>query len=470
MAIDYQHQEYKDNIDRWKLADNVCSSRNIEQYLIELNPDDTSPENATRNKQYKERAVFYPVAGNTLEGLTGLVFAKDPETVLPSELEYVLKNVDGGGTSIYQQSQEMVSDVEKKARGGLLVSYPKTERPLSKAEMDEGKYLATITKIDAEQIINWRTITVGAKVMLSIVVIAEVAEEVEDDGYSVKNVKQIRELFLDGGVYYVRLWRQNEKKEWVVHEAETAPTDAKGKTWEVIPFMFVGALSNTPKVDNAPIYPMCKINLSHYRNSADYEDSVWFAGQAQPWMSGVDQNHITLMQDNNMYVGSRMMLAVPQGEQFGFASAEPNPMVRQAMLDKLDMMIGSGARHIQGTGPAKTATEAEGDAKAKYSGLALVSANVSEAYTQALMWAARYMGASDEIEYTLNKEFVSPTATAQDIQAMVGGFVQGALPMSTYFGWLKKVGLEDEEKTLDEFAEEVGKVDMPDLDEGGVDA
>jgi len=128
------------------------------------------------------------------------------------------------------------------------------------------------------------------------------------------------------------------------------------------------------------------------------------------------------------------------------------------------MMIGLGARFIQGSGPAKTATEAGNDAAVQHSVLALVSSNVSEAYTQSLKWAGRYMGADGEVIFQTNMQFVSPTATSQDIQAMVAGFVQGAIPVGDYFRWLKKVDLVDSEKTLDEFSMEIEKVSMPDLD------
>jgi hypothetical protein len=467
MAIDFQHPEYKSNIDRWKLCDDICSSKNVEQCLLPLNPSDKSASNRIRNEQYRERAVFYPVAGHTLNGLVGLMFAKDPQITLPKPLEYMLNDVDGSGVSIYQQMQDASGDVLSTGRGGLFVSYPKTEGAVSKAQMEQGGYVATIHEIDAEQVINWRTSKVGAKVVLSLVVIAETVEEVEDDGYTVKEVRQLRELALEGGVFIVREWRKARDGEWAIHSGHM-PTDSRGQTWKEIPFTFIGSQSNSTHVDGSPMYPLCEVNKAHYRNSADYEDSVWYVGQAQPWASGLSQSHIDLMKKNNMYVGSRTMMAVPSGETFGFASAPPNSMVKEAMNDKLEMMIGMGARFIRDSGQVKTATEAAGDSRSKYSGLAMVSANISEAYTRALQWAMQYMGATGEASVQTSMDFVSPTATAQDIQAMVAGFIQGAIPVGDYFRWLKKVDLTDSEKTLEEFQEEIGKVDMPDFEGAAV--
>lgn len=462
MSIDFQHPEYKANIDKWKLTDNICSSKDVEQYLIELNPNDTSTENKTRNKQYKERAVLYPVAGHTLQGLIGLLFSKDPEIELPPQLEYMQTNCDGSGVSLYQQVQDSASNIIKKGRSGLFVSYPKTEGAVSVAEMSTGNLVATINKIEAEQIINWGVTVKGSKVMLSLVVIEEVVEEVED--YEIKQVKQLRELALTNDVFTVQEWRKNEKDEWVRYGEANIPADSNGKAWAEIPFTFIGSQSNSTTIDDAPIYPLADINKAHYRNSADYEDSVWFVGQAQPWMSGVNQLHIDMMKENDMYIGSRTLMGVPTGETFGFASADPNPLVKDAMDSKVEMMVGLGARFIQETGRVKTASEDNNDEKSENSILSTISTNLSEGYTQALKWAGMYQGASADSVFETSKEFISPTATAQEIQAIIAGFVQGAIPMGSYFRWMKKYDLVDSEKTIEEFSSEVEKVSMPDMD------
>lgn len=469
MAIDYQHKDYAKHIDKWKLIDAVCSGDEVEEHLLTLNPDDKSSDNKTRNDQYKKRAIFYQVAGYTARGLNGLLFSKTPKLTVPQRLEYLSTNADGAGVSIYQQAQAVADNQIKQGRAGLFVTYPETEGATSQADLAALRVFATIHHIYPSQIINWRTESDGAQIKLSLVVISEEEGEIQGDGYTVEYVEQIRELALNGGVFIVRKWRKNTKKEWVIY-SESIPTDGAGRTWGVIPFTFVGAENNAPDVDDEPMQSLAEINLGHYRNSADYEDNVWYCGQAQSWMSGVNQNHIDLMKENNMYVGARSLLAVPEGGAFGYEAAPPNTMVRQAMLDKLEMMIGLGARFIQPGGAVKTATEATQEASVQHSVLSLISSNLSEAYTQCLTWAGQYMNVDGEMAMETTMDFVSPTASAQDIQAMVAGFVQGAIPVSTYFAWLKKHGLEDGEKTIEEFQEELSaSAPMPDLD-GDVDA
>jgi len=472
MPVDFELPEYKANLPRWTQAENITSARNVEQYLITLNPNDDSPDNKSRNDAYKARAVLYQVAGYTLKGLVGMLLWDAPKITFPSALDYLDDNVDGGGLSLQQQAQDVSGDQIKKGRAGLLVSYPQTEAETSKAVLAEKGIVATITKIDATQIINWREETVDGQVMRTLVVIKEVEQEVQPDDFTVKDVDQMRELRLVDGVFRVQLWRKAEEgsqegEEWVRHGLELTPTDSAGKNWDVIPFEFVGSETNTPSVDDAPLHQIVIINTAHYRNSADWEDTVWYAGQAQPWMSGVTQGHIDLMKNGEMYVGSRSLLGVPSGEKFEFASAEPNSVVRQAMTDKIDMMIGLGARFITDPGAAKTATEAAIDAKGGQSTLSTIGINLGDAYETAIGWVARFMGAEGEIKFEVNRDFVAPDATAQEIQAMVAGFIQGAIPMADYFAWLQRRGVVESDRKLEEFKEEANPAPAVDLEEDG---
>jgi len=453
--IDHRNEEYMENVDKWELIDSVITGDDVEEHLIYLNAHDKSEENRERNSAYRERAVFYPIAEKTALGLTSLMFSETPILKVPTQLDYVTDTVDGAGTSIFQQSQDLALDIITRGRGGLYVTYPDVQAPLSRADMQTGAFFATIHRIEAQQVINWNVTTEGAQIKLSLVVIKEVVSHFVN--YENIEIEQIRELFLEAGIFFERLWRKNKEEQWVVF-SESSPRDGKGKPWTVIPFTFVGSSSNAPEIDPSVMMGLIKLNIAHYRNSADYEDSVWFSGQAQPWMSGVTQTHVDLMTKNNMYIGSRSLLGVPSGEKFDFASAPPNPLVRQAMADKLEAMIGLGARFIQPGGVAKTATESNNDMAVQHSVLSIISGNISEAYTQTLNWAARYMGVAEDAEYKTKRDFIDTTVTSQEIQAMVAGYIQGAIPISDYFTWLQERKIVDGEKTLDEFSSEVSTV------------
>ena len=157
MSIDYEHAQHSKYATVWKKINDICDYETVTDYLIELNPDDDSEENASRNSQFQDRAVFSDIAGQTVRGFVGLVFNKEPNAELPAGLDYLEENADGAGVSIYQQSQEVVEDLARVSLAGLWVDFPKTDGPVSAEDISSRKVFATINHFAASQIWNWRT-------------------------------------------------------------------------------------------------------------------------------------------------------------------------------------------------------------------------------------------------------------------------------------------------------------------------
>jgi hypothetical protein len=463
MNVNTKHKDFLKREGQWKTIEDVTTLENLTGYLRMLNPQDDSPANKIRNQHYQSGAVFYPVAQQTAQGMLGSIFRKWPTLNVPKELEYLAENADGGGNSIYQSSQGACDDVMRKGRAGITVTFPQTSGQVSRADILSGRIVATIHRFAPEQIINWRVGRDGAKAILTLVVTREELETPGADGYTSQPETIYREMYLDierdddgsitSKVYRERIWIETADKALTLKAGYT-PLDAAGKTWGFIPFQFIGSENNDPKTDMPPFLGMCLMNLGHYRNSADYEDSVWYNGQAQAWMSGVDQGHIDMMKENKMYVGSRELLAVPSGETFGFSQPLPNTLVKEAMDSKINAMIQMGARLMQVGSATKTATQASSDQEAQTSLLAMVASNVSEAYTQAIKWACMYMGADDkEVAYTLSQEFVSLSNDPQEVQQIVAGFIQGAIPVGDYTRYMRKRELFSDDVSDEDYAD-----------------
>jgi hypothetical protein len=117
------------------------------------------------------------------------------------------------------------------------------------------------------------------------------------------------------------------------------------------------------------------------------------------------------------------------------------------MDDKNQMMIELGARMVVASLAAKTATESRGDQSASTSVLAGCVANVSEAYTRAIMWCGQYMGVTDKVAYQVNQEFVELTADPQMITALVGLWQNGGFAKADLRAYLRKLGLIAPERT-----------------------
>jgi hypothetical protein len=505
LSIDFKRKDYEKALPDWELVSDVVKGERAvkerdtatlsvnradllptkKRYLPMPNPVDLSQDNLLRYQNYLARAVFYNATGRTLWGLVGAAFKRAPEIEIGS-LEYLLSDSDGQGVGLLQQVQAALASVLKKGRHALWVDYPNTEGRASRADMAEGRVRANIIGLRPEQIINWRTEKVGASHRLAMVVIHEEVELVGDDGYSVETRDQYRVLKLEHPYTLDekqnRIYQQDRPKRYVVEVyrspksgafervEEYAPSRGNGQAWDRIPFVFIGAQDNNPSIDHPPLLDLAVVNLAHYRNSADYEDSCFFSGQPQPWISGVNQHWIEdVLEQGTIYIGSRAPIMLPEGGEFGMAQAQPNSLVKEAMNQKEQQMVALGARLVTKGQAVKTATEAQSDRESEHSVLSLIVENVSEAYTTALRWAAEYMNSPPDVFLEMSRDFLDYQMDAQRITAIVAAWQGGAIPTSDMLASFKRAGLIDPEKPnetiLDELEQENGGVDI-DLDDG----
>jgi len=460
ILINSTHPDYDAYTDSWDLIDRVLKGRDVQQYILELNPQDESDQNKTRNSQYKERAVFSRIAGRTVNRMIGLVFSKYPTLSIPTELDYIRNNIDGAGASIYQQSQATLKSVVSKGRAGLLVEYPIATEEISRADLIEKGYYATIQRFEPQQILNWTMLKRGADMALGQVVLKDI---VIQNG---ETIGILRELSLqpvnENGeyVYVSRLWQYIDD-EWKV-VLESIPLDGYGMAWTEIPFMFVGSETNQPRVDDPPVYDLCRGNICHYRLHADYMDSVHFVGQPQGYVSGIEdvKGFVDEMKKDGWYSGSRKFAILPQGGNLAFASVPPNTMVKEAMDSMRDTLMGMGAFYITPGNAVKTATQAEGEQEEQHSILSLAASDVSEAYTKCLMWMCRYMkidtiGEDDTPIYDLRRDFIRATAEPQLIQTLWQITMQGGIPKSDFWQNMRKLEIIDGEKSDEDIKDEL---------------
>lgn len=458
--VTHEHKDLEKYRRRAQKVDDVLNSEvkdKGQSYLLKPNPTDRSPENQARFEQYVERAIFVNYTGYTHKGLIGAAFTKVPTCEVPKGLDYVKSDIDGQGMSIYQQSQETLGRVVGPGRHGLFVDYPRSEGATNAAQKQARGIRAKTVSVNAGSIINWRTTVYGGVTKLSLVVFQ--SDHAVDDGFGETIVPQFVALKLEEEIYKVEIWRkqvEEGKAVWSIHD-EYYPDDGKGKKWNVIPFTFVGSENNSSSVDFAPMFDLAEINIGHFRNSAEYEDSVHWCGQAQPWASGIDIDHYRALKEEGVMFGSRMLFPVPDGGTLGIVQAEPNSMAKEAMSDKVEQQAALGARIITRGSAVKTATESQSDNEAEHSILSLCCSNVSEAYTQCLKWMAMYnkVEVDEHLEYKISQDFTRIQATPQLLTSFTNLLNTGQWPLSDFWQTMRGLELIDPEKTDDKIKDEL---------------
>lgn len=428
--VDFTRPEYKAAAPQWKLVRDVCrGGEDINTYLPELVEQDDARKKK-RNKDYQDRAVFYPITGNTRNGMIGMAFKKDPLVAVIEKLSCLKDDADGAGSSIYQLAQSSLESVLEVGRHGLYVDYNSDSK------------LPYIFQYRAEDIINWRTARINGRTMLTLVVLRETVEE--EDGFGFKDAVQYRVLAIEDGHFICRVYRKAVGQSVFQIDSEYIPERAGNGAWEEIPFTFIGAQNNDHTIDEAPLLGLAKINLGHYRNSADYEDSVFFCGQVQPYLGGLDTTWRDHLEKTGVVVGSRSPVMLPKDGFFGYAQAQPNMLAKEAMDSKRDYMVALGAQLVSADSKVKTVIQSVGEQNAQTSILSICCSNVSDAFSKALMWCAEYLGLDTAgISFEINKDLVNHIADSAMIREIVSAWQSSAIRKSDLVRSLQKYDVID---------------------------
>lgn len=411
-----------------------CIEQNIkagrELYLPAFLPTGDARADALRYDAYVSRAVFYDVTSRTLNGLTGQVFANDPNIELPADLDAVKEDANGNGVSLIQNAKDAFRETLAMGRCGLYIDYPITNgAPTSRAQLQQGEIKPTLNVYATENIINWRTRRRGAKHIYELIVLFEKKIVVNDDGFTTWEQKVYKVLKLSPeNVYTIEIYESDKQgvPPGTANQVLT-PLDASGKPLKDIPFTFIGADNNDSWIDSAPLLPMAELNIGHYRNSADYEEACFIVGQPTYVVSGLTEQWYKEVLKEKLNVGSRGGIALPVGATAAILQVGENTMAKEAMEHKEKQMVAIGARLVEQQAVQQTATQATINNTAETSELANIAKNVSAAFQYALTIAAQFSGSSGKIEFELNTEFAINRLTAQDQAQLIANWVAGAI-------------------------------------------
>lgn len=370
-------------------------------------PGDFEPAGeTTRYNNYLNRAVFYGVAGRTLDGLVGRVFTRDAVVKVPPILNPVLEDANGEAVTLDQTTQKAVATVLAKGRAGYHVDYPRVEN-VTAAQLASGDVKPAIHLYQPQQIVNWRKIRRRGRDVLTLVVLMEFYT-IEVDNFASRQAIQYRVLRLNGNVYTTELWRQvaGETRGFSLFEGPFVPLNNAGQPYDEIPFRFIGPRESGSDIEKPPLYDLCSLNMAHFRNSADYEESCYSTGQPTLWASGLTQQWVDEVLKGQVKLGARGMLPLPENGNAGLLQSEPNTMPFEAMGHKEKQMVALGAKIVEQRSVQRTATEASQDEEAESSVLSSVARNVSKATLWALQWCGYFTGVPEaSIQFELNTDF-----------------------------------------------------------------
>jgi hypothetical protein len=365
-----------------------------------------------------------------------------------------LDNIDLAGTSLRELANRVTEEALTVGRVGLLVDYPVADTSLTLADTNALGLRPLITLYKAESIINWRQSKINGSTVLSLVVLKETEELPGDDEFKSVLEDRYRVLDLIDGKYRQRLFRRNEKNIDEQIGDDVYPL-MNGPLMDFIPFIFIGVDSLDPDVYPPPLIDLVDANFHHYQQSSAYERGCFFSGLPTLFITGYQPD------DNNaIYIGGNQANVLPQPDAKAYfveVGSEFNAL-RNNLSDKKQEMALLGARMMESQKAGVESSEAIARRQnGEESILADMAQTISEGMTKALRWFAQWQGVEDtsNIRYQLNRDFLPMQMSAQDIQALVGAWQQGAISNQTLFDNLKAGEVIEPDVTFEEEQERI---------------
>jgi len=457
---DTTHSDYSQNAAAWKRCrDFVAGSDQVkaqgENYLPKL-----TGQPAAEYSAYKNRTVFFNGSSRTVEGFSGMVMRVEPQVELPKALEELLDDADYQGTSLYEFAGSQVTDVLTVGRSGILVDMPSSGAEIiTQAQAIAQGLRPYLAHYPAETILNWKQDRVNGKTVTTRVVLKESYTVGTDDEFVDQKLVQIRVLdFDEAGYYRQRLFRRNGKGEWEQFGEDIYPLKNR-KKMALIPFVFLGPESTTPAVQKSPILDMVNVNLGHYQLSADYYNALHFTGLPTPVITGQK-----IPENDSIALGSESFLVLSnQGANAFFLEFEGRGIgaVETEIKNLEQRMAVLGARMLMEDKKMAEAAETAAIHRSGEAGvLAGVAGAVSKGIKSALQLAAEWVNATEEITFTLNKDFMPTTMNAQLLQQLTASWQSGGISHQVYFEALKRGEIIRADLDLEEMKEDIDQ-DIP---------
>jgi hypothetical protein len=332
----------------------------------------------------------------------------------------------------------------------LLVDYPVADEGLTQEQVRALGLKANVVPYDCEQVVNWKTDAVNGRKLLTKIVLAEnysvAADEFEHD-----TDVQYRVLRLRQEGYSQQIYRDEEP-----YTEEFFPTKSDGTRWTEIPAMFVGAKNNDATIDDAPMADIAEVNIAHYRNSADYEESCFIVGQPTLFVTtSLSAEQWEESNPDGIKLGSRAGHLLGESGSATLLQPNANSLVLEAMKAKESQMVAIGARIITDRGSNETAEGARIRFASENSVLGDIVGNLSQALQKCIMWCGEFMGVSEESMVRINKEFYDKSVDPQLIMSMIQLMDRQIISDQDIFDRLRSAGIIEGDRTLEDVQDEL---------------
>lgn len=484
MDIKLTHIDYETNYPRWQKAQDAfdgqfavkkhdrdlwCSILKMNIELYYLSPTDGMlNSDAPIYQHLLNGAVYAELFSKVIEAYQGLVFRKEPNKDLTKEVKQYENNISIDGLNIDTFTGRWFEQVLLKNRTGILVDMPvKSNDIMTRADADNAGVKPYLAMYTAERILYWETAIHGGVEKTTKVVLDEsfTSQKQLDESITLvhDNVKRYRVLLLDDlGIYKQQIWQFNgnvQSKESLQLVGEVTPL-ANGNFLYEIPFVCSTSMGHSWKITTPITEKILNVDMGHYRNSGDYENSLRLTASPTPVIAGRLSELSKTESGLKFSLGANKVIEVDEGGSATFleysgSGIEP---IKDAMEDK-ERLIGILSSQLlvtnkKGVEAAETVrlNQNTGD-----SILAAIAKHVSKDIEKTLNWFTAFGGGNGSNTYQLNTDYTPGRLPSQDLTAYGNELAAGHISFDTYYNLLQKGEMypdgwtkEDEQKAIED--------------------
>lgn len=442
--ISTKHPRYVEYEESWSLMRDVMDGEDTIKDLgikyLPMKSGTAAIQNVEiRNRvygNYRARAEFPEILSPTVRGSVGLVCEKEPTVEVPAQLEYLLEDATGDGTTLAMLYQRIVTEQLITGRYGLLPAI---------SLRDKSRFV--IAGYTAERIINWDKNEAGE---VDFVVLDESDQERDKESNTWSKVERYLECSAEDGFYQAIRYKGTTP--------EDQPIEARmpnGRVLEKLPFVFVDTSDLTADPDEVPLYGLAKLALRVYRLDADYMQGLHMTSEPTPYITGFsDPKKAIEAGEVPTTIGASNIWILPEGAKADFLEFSGPGLDAQAkaISSSLERAVLFGAQLLsENSRSAESGESRKLRLKGQQSLLRGIASTAGAALERVLRNIAVWAGLDPTtVNVKPNLDFVDFELSAQDLTALVAGWQSGGYSKRTFFENIQRAGMVPSERTFED--------------------
>lgn len=396
-------------------------------------------------------------------GMVGMACRKDAQVDVPELVEPWLRNLTLDGASLDDVARAIIREGIAFSWGALVCNF------------DDFAGRPYVRHLGHGAVTNWAREQIGGRLIPVQVVIREQFRERKAFGAEIGTQYRVFDLveanvpvgeeYPLGAIVQAQVWREivtsDGKSDWMPHGEPQTPVRG-GKPLGLIPVIpYTAHAAGQWEPTKPPVLELVDLILGHYRNSADYENLVHFAGAGNilfgkgiPRETKIRAGGSAAVVTESPDADLRWVLTGGQGGE----------EIRKAMEDKrgemgvaIARLLLSDEKRVAETAESQRIAFAGDDAT-----LADVVSAAEAALDEALAWVTWWGGAADSLDdareitsVKLNREFLAEGMAATDLVQLGLEVDAGRMSKRRLYFLAQRGGLAEPGATWDDELEQI---------------